>query len=226
MTHVKICCIQDEAEVRLAVSLGAAAVGLVSAMPSGPGPIPDGDIARIARTVPAGIHSFLLTSRRSAAAIAGQLREAGTTAVQIVDEPDAGAHALLRELAPAAKLVQVIHVTGHAAVDTAVRVAPLVDAILLDSGRPHLAVRELGGTGRTHDWTISRRIRELVQVPVILAGGLRAENVAEAIDAVAPYAVDVCSGVRTGSRLDEDRLRRFFLAAGTAADGTVARMAL
>jgi phosphoribosylanthranilate isomerase len=89
-----------------------------------------------------------------------------------------------------------------------------VDAILLDSGRPGLAVKELGGTGRVHDWTISRRIRESVGVPLFLAGGLRPDNVARAIAEVGPYGVDVCTGVRTDGRLDDARLTPFMEAVG------------
>ena len=99
--------------------------------------------------------------------------------------------------------------TGEEAVEEAASVAPHVDAILLDSGDPSLRVKELGGTGRVHDWGMSRRIRESVDVPVILAGGLDPDNVADAISGVKPYAVDVCSGVRTGGRLDESKLREF-----------------
>lgn len=224
--HVKVCCIQDEAEVAVAVSQGAAAVGLVSAMPSGPGPIPDDRIARIARTVPRGIRSFLLTSRQDADGIATQVRSAGTGVVQIVDRPEPGAYAALRRLIPATRLVQVIHVTGPAAVDEAMEVAPLVDAILLDSGRPDLAVKELGGTGRPHDWRISRRIRDAVGVPILLAGGLRADNVREAIETVEPFAVDVCSGIRTGPFLDEKKLSAFMDAAGVSASIWTGPMAL
>ena len=91
--------------------------------------------------------------------------------------------------------------------------APSVDAILPDSGNQKRAVKELGGTGRRHDWTISRRIRDAVQVPGYLGGGLRADNVAEAMATVAPFALDVCSGVRTAGRLDEDKLAAFMGAA-------------
>ena len=108
------------------------------------------------------------------------------------------------------KIIQVIHVRGEESVEEAASVAPHVDAVLLDSGDPSLRVKELGGTGRIHDWSLSRRIRESVEVPVILAGGLDPDNVAEAIRVVRPYAVDVCGGVRTGGRLDESKLREFF----------------
>ena len=215
-TRVKICCLQSLDELELAVRHGADAVGLVSAMPSGPGPIPEPLIARLARAVPPGVASFLLTSARGAAAIADQLRRLGPQVVQIVDTPEAGCHAALRAAAPAVKIVQVVHVTGPDALPAALAVAEHVDALLLDSGNPAAAVRELGGTGRTHDWSVSRRIRDSVAVPVWLAGGLTPGNVAAAIDAVRPFGVDVCSGVRTRGRLDEQRLAAFTAAVAAA----------
>jgi len=204
----------SETEASLAIACGASAVGLVAAMPSGPGPIPGALIARIARTVPGPVHTFLLTSRRLPREIAAHQQEVGTTAVQIVDRLESGSHDDIRALIPGVKLVQVVHVTGMEAVDEAVRLAPCVDALLLDSGRPDLAVKELGGTGRRHDWAVSRRIRDAVDVPVFLAGGLRADNVREAIAIVAPFGLDVCSGVRTAGKLDEGKLHGFMNAAG------------
>lgn len=205
-------------EASRAVAMGASAVGLVSAMPSGPGPIPDELIAEIAAAVPTAVATFLLTSRRDAASIAAQHRACRTTAVQLVDSVPAGDLRILRKELPGVDLVQVIHVTGTDAITQAVAVAPLVDAILLDSGNPSAPVKELGGTGRTHDWTISRRIRETVPVPVILAGGLSADNVQEAIEAVEPFGVDLCSGVRTGGALDDQKLLEFFGAVRGTAD--------
>jgi phosphoribosylanthranilate isomerase len=210
--RLKVCCIQSPFEARLAVSLGASALGLVSEMPSGPGVLPEETIAAIARAVPPPVASFLLTSRRDAAGMVGQQRRTGVTTLQICDRPEAGAHRELREALPGIALVQVVHVTGPDAVEEAVAAAAAVDAILLDSGNPSLAVKELGGTGRRHDWRLSRQIREAVSVPVFLAGGLRAENVEEAIAEVAPFALDVCSGVRTDGRLDEEKLARFVAA--------------
>ncbi|MBP7951274.1 MAG: hypothetical protein KA004_16610, partial [Verrucomicrobiales bacterium] len=70
----------------------------------------------------------------------------------------------------------------------------------------------LGGTGRTHDWTTSRRIREAVSVPLFLAGGLTAGNVAEAVATVEPFGLDLCSSVRTDDRLDPAKLQSFFSA--------------
>lgn len=206
-------------EAKRAVAAGACAVGLVAEMPSGPGPISDELIAEIAAAVPPPTRTFLLTSRRSATAIAAHHRACGTTTIQMVDHvPPEDLKALRREL-PGVELVQVIHVTGPETVDRAKAVAPLVDAVLLDSGNPSLPVKVLGGTGRTHDWTVSRRIREAVRVPVILAGGLHAGNVAEAIAAVRPAGVDLCSGVRTDGALDDAKLAAFFAAVRAAGAG-------
>lgn len=208
-TRIKICCMQSVEEAALAVRYGADAVGFVSAMPSGLGPISEERIAAIVPTVPPGVSTFLLTSARDAATIADQVRRLGPTTVQIVDRPETGCPSALRRMLPSTRLVQVVHVTGPEAVQEAVAAAPDADALLLDSGNPSLPVKELGGTGRTHDWATSRRIREVVGVPLWLAGGLTAENVGRAIGAVRPFGVDVCSGVRTNGRLDERKLARF-----------------
>jgi phosphoribosylanthranilate isomerase len=208
--RVKICCISSPEEARLAISYGASAIGLVSAMPSGPGPIPEELITEIAASIPPGVSSFLLTSKQDARSIIEQQRRTHVNTLQLVDTVPVETYRDLRRELPGIALVQVVHVTGDQAIGEARRVAPHVNGILLDSGDPSLAAKELGGTGRTHDWKISRRIREEVEVPIFLAGGLRAENVADAIRRVGPYAVDVCSGVRTNGRLDEEKLTQFF----------------
>ena len=208
--RVKICCIRSVAEAELAIRHGASALGLVSAMPSGPGVIAEETIAEIAATVPPGVATFLLTSRRDADSIIAQQRRCRVNTLQLCDSVEPGCHAKLRANLPGIALVQVIHVTGPESVDEAVSVADNVNALLLDSGNQKLAVKELGGTGRTHDWRISRKIVESVRVQVLLAGGLTPENVATAIREVRPFGVDVCSGLRTNENLDEEKVRRFF----------------
>lgn len=178
-------------------------------MPSGPGVIDDATIAGIVAGAPPGVATFLLTSRTDPADIADQQRRAGADTLQLVDRMAPDALRSLRDRCPGVTLVQVVHVLDAGAVDEAAAVAPHVDAVLLDSGNPDLAVKRLGGTGRTHDWTHSRAIVERVDRPVYLAGGLRPSNVREAIRAVRPFGVDVCSGVRRNGRLDADRLRQF-----------------
>jgi phosphoribosylanthranilate isomerase len=207
--RIKICCMQSVEEAALAVRYGADAIGLVSAMPSGPGPIDDERIAAIARWAPPGVSTFLLTSALDAPAIVAQVRRLSPTTVQICDRPQVGCYAALRRALPSTRIVQVVHMTGPDALEEALEVAPNVDALLLDSGNPRLPVKELGGTGRTHDWRLSGRIRVRVSVPVWLAGGLTPDNVAAAIAAVRPFGVDVCSGLRTGGKLDKKKLAAF-----------------
>jgi phosphoribosylanthranilate isomerase len=216
---VKVCCIASVEEARLAQAQGAAALGLVSAMPSGPGVIADARIAEVAAAMRStGLRSFLLTALTDADAIAAQHAAAGTTTLQLVDEVPVPELRRLRALCPGVELVQVIHVADASALAQAVAVAPWVDALLLDSGNPALTVKELGGTGRTHDWTLSRRIRDAIAPrPLWLAGGLRAHNVAQAIAAVRPHGLDLCTGVRREGRLDAALLAGFMAAMREAA---------
>lgn len=210
--RVKVCCIRSVQEAGLAIDAGASALGLVASMPSGPGVIHEDDIATVAASVPPPIATFLLTSETSATAIIAHQRRCRTNTVQICDRLTDGTYAEIKAALPGIKLVQVIHVGGAASVDEAVAVAPQVDALLLDSGNQSLAIKELGGTGRVHDWAISRRIRDAVRVPVFLAGGLRPDNVREAVATVAPFGLDLCSSVRTNDQLDPLKLRAFFAA--------------
>jgi phosphoribosylanthranilate isomerase len=196
----------------MAIDHGASCIGLVSAMPSGPGPIAEDLIAEIASIVPPGVASFLLTCKQDVTSIIDQQRRLGVNTIQICDRLEDGSYVDLRSALPGISIVQVIHVTGPESVEEAQSIAKHVDAILLDSGNQSLAVKELGGTGRTHDWTLSRKIRETIEVPLFLAGGLRPDNVAEAIRTVQPFGIDVCSGLRTEGQLDAEKLRAFFAA--------------
>ncbi len=194
----------------MAIRHGAAAIGLVSDMPSGPGVISDEKIAAIARHVPPGVATFLLTCKRDARAIIEQHRFCRTSTLQLVDSVETETYEMLREALPGIGIVQVIHVTGAESVEQAVAISRFVDTVLLDSGNPNLAVKELGGTGRVHDWQLSKQIREQIDCPLYLAGGLKPENVAEAISKVRPFALDLCSGVRTAGALDSNKLKAFF----------------
>jgi phosphoribosylanthranilate isomerase len=214
--RVKICCIGSVDEAALAVEYGASAVGMVSHMPSGPGVISDERIAEIAATVPPAIGTFLLTSRQNVADIVRQQRFCRTNTIQICDHLAVGTHRDLKDALPGISIVQVVHVTGPDSVEEATQVAPHVDTILLDSGNQKLAVKVLGGTGRRHDWSLSRAIRERIGVPLFLAGGLTPENVGHAMEEVGPFGIDVCSGVRTDGKLDATKLKRFFSAVRNA----------
>ena len=197
----------------MAIRAGASALGLVGPMPSGPGVISDELIYRIARTVPPPVSTFLLTSETSAEQIIAHHGKTQTNTIQIVDALQDESYRQIREALPSVKLVQVIHVIDDASVDQALSVAEEVDALLLDSGNPNLDVKVLGGTGRIHNWALSRKIVEQVNRPVFLAGGLTPENVRQAIEAVQPFGLDLCSGVRTSRQLDPAKLEAFFRAA-------------
>lgn len=212
MTRIKICCIQNVEEARLAIRYGANLIGLVSEMPSGPGVISEEKIAQIAAAMPPGVTTVLLTSRTDAASIIEQQRRTGVGVIQLVDRVLSAERRTLRDALLGIKLIQVVHVMNKTAIDEAMSVATEVDAILLDSGNPDAAVKSLGGTGLEHDWTVSRQIVEEVKIPVILAGGLRPDNVAEAVSRVRSFGVDVCGGVRTDGRLHEGKLSAFIRA--------------
>ncbi len=207
--RIKICCISSRDEARMAIDCGASAVGLVSAMPSGPGVISEAQIADIAASVPPPIATFLLTSKQDAETIIAQQRRCRTSTIQIVDR-FLGSYETLKLALPGISIVQVVHVTGEESIEEAVAVAAHVDALLLDSGNPMLATKELGGTGRRHNWALSRRIREQVDIPIFLAGGLNADNVHEAVQEVGPFGLDICTGVRSQGKLDEQKLRALF----------------
>jgi phosphoribosylanthranilate isomerase len=207
--RIKICCIKSIEEAKTAIRFGASAIGLVARMPSGPGPVSDDLIREIASAVPPPIGTFLLTSETSTSEILQHHRRTNTNTIQIVDALSEGTYAQLRDALPSVKIVQVVHVIDENSVDEAIRVSASVDAILLDSGNPRLKIKELGGTGRVHNWQLSRRIRMSCHCPIFLAGGLKPENVRQAIEEVEPYAVDVCSGVRTDGNLDILKLESF-----------------
>ena len=207
--RIKICCISSENEAKTAIEFGASAIGLVARMPSGPGPISDELIRQIAETIPPPVATFLLTSETTVRKIIEHHNRTKTNTIQIVDSLLSGTYSQLKTALPCVKIVQVIHVIDERSVDEAIGISAMVDAILLDSGNPKLKIKELGGTGRIHNWKLSRQIRDKSKCPVFLAGGLNPENVRQAIEEVQPFAVDVCSGVRTDGNLDRKKLELF-----------------
>ena len=209
LTRIKICCIKSIEEARMAIEAGASAIGLVGRMPSGPGPISDELIRVIAASVPPPIATFLLTSETTARGIIAHHMRVNTSTIQIVDSMTEGSYNDIRTELPAVKIVQVIHVIDESSVGEAVSISGDVDALLLDSGNPSLKIKELGGTGRVHNWQLSRQITDNSKCPVFLAGGLNPGNVRSAIEAVHPFGVDVCSGLRINGNLDKDLLNGF-----------------
>ncbi len=216
MTMLKVCCIASLEEAQMAMDAGANAIGLVGPMPSGPGVIEDATIAEIAKFVGDKVWSVLLTSRVSVEGICDHVAETGVNTVQIVDEPEPGTYRALRQMASAPRIIQVIHVEDESAIALAQKSAQEVDVILLDSGRPSAPTKILGGTGQQHDWRLSRAIVEAVPCPVFLAGGIRPNNVTDAIRQVRPAGIDLCTGVRQDGALSEELLAALRDAINTA----------
>ena len=212
MVKVKICCISSIEEARLAVAYGAAAIGLVGRMPSGPGIITDELIHAIAKTVPPPTHTFLLTSETTTDNIIEHHKKVNTTTIQIVDALSGREYHKIREAIPNVQLVQVIHVLDEGSIKEAIEISEFLDAILLYSGNPNLPTKVLGGTGKTHNWDLSKKIREKISLPIFLAGGINKDNIKKAIEHVQPYGIDLCSSVRTNGQLDESKLEELFKA--------------
>ena len=209
---VKICCISSSEEAFMAIDAGANVLGLVSEMPSGPGVITNHEIAIILKDLPSNIETFLLTSKMTAKGVLGQHECMSTSGIQLVDYIDIEELKILRNELPNVSLVQVIHVEDEQSINHVSARQDIVDYVLLDSGKPSAKVKLLGGTGEPHDWAISAHIVRECPKPVYLAGGLNALNILSAIQQVNPYGIDLCSGVRTGDKLDFDKLNMFMKA--------------
>jgi len=209
MTRIKICCITSPEEARQATNAGADALGFVSNMPSGPGIISEQKIKRIIPQLNPFIIPVLLTCENIPKNLVNQYRYCRPAAIQLCEPLTIPNLQILRRKLPGVTLIHVIHVKDNKAIKEAEDYASLADAFLLDTGQRSGLKKQLGGTGQVHDWSLSTIIVQTCAKPVILAGGLKIENVAEAIKTVRPYAVDVCSGVRSNNKLDQTKLYSF-----------------
>ena len=204
------------AEAKLAVSNGAHAIGLVSQMHSGSGfMIDDDDISEIVTETPPPTSTVLLTSEDDLAKIIEHQRTTRANTLQLIGPILPESVLELREALPDVSLTRGVSVVDSTAIEEALSFSTVADALLLDSKVAHC---QGGGTGLTHDWSVSHRIVDASPLPVWLAGGLSPDNVAEAIQSVAPFGLDVCSGLRPNRSLDVTLLRRF-IANATAVYG-------
>ena len=203
MVRVKICGVTNESDLRAVDTAGADAVGVIADVPvDTPREVSLDEARDLVGAAPPFLTTTLVTMPDTVA-------DAVDAAVRV--EPDV--LQLHGDFGPeeldairtdvAADLVAVVDAADP---ERARTVAPAVDAVLVDSVDESGA----GGTGETHDWAATAEVAATLDAPVILAGGLSPENVAEAVDAVDPYAVDVASGVeRAGGRKDRDAVRAF-----------------
>jgi phosphoribosylanthranilate isomerase len=187
--RVKICGITRKENLEAAAAAGADAVGFVVGVASSPRNLSLSDAERLIRQVPPFVKSVLVTVPKSLGELVETCKRLNPDAVQIHGTSLLGA---VREQLPNMLLIGAVKTNSQDAADNAAKAAEMCDAVLLDSfddGR-------YGGTGIVHDWEMSKRVSQLIHPkPLILAGGLNPENVAEAVRTVEPYAVDVSTGV-------------------------------
>ncbi|HET9957921.1 MAG TPA: phosphoribosylanthranilate isomerase [Polyangiaceae bacterium] len=215
-TRIKACCIASITEARIAIQAGASAIGLMPRMPDGPGVLSEAEVREIAEATPPGVTSVLLTTQLDVDQIVTQQRGSMTHTLQLCAPLTPDARLRLRRELPGVRLLQVVHIEGEESVAQALDVQRTADALLLDTQIKRDRFVQLGGTGLTHDWAISERIVKQANIPVFLAGGLRATNVAEAIRRVRPFGVDVCTGIRAPHGLDPEKLEAFVTAVAEA----------
>ena len=193
--RAKLCGIRSSRDLEIAVASGTDAVGLICGIThvSEDALSPD-DARRLARLAPPFVSTVLVTHLLDATEIIALADHVATDTIQVHGSVTPETLATVSARASGRRIIKAVHVLGPEAKDQALELAELCDAILVDSRTRD----RLGGTGRTHDWTISRQISDALRErshPLILAGGLRPDNVADAVRAVRPYAVDVNSGV-------------------------------
>jgi phosphoribosylanthranilate isomerase len=188
---------------------GVDAIGFTIGLPTGPhNDLDEAAAARIVRALPPFIVPVLITYRVTAAEVVPMCRAIGLSQVQLHAPADPAEIARMREAIPGLKVILAVNVTGPEALDLARERARHADALILDTYDP--ATGRHGATGKTHDWSLSARIVEAVEVPVILAGGLNPANVGAAIRRVRPWGVDVHTGVeRPDGTTDHDLVRAF-----------------
>ncbi len=213
--RIKICCICSATEVAVALAGGADLLGFVAPPLGGMGVISDHRIAELIPLVPPGVTPILLTGHTELGDLVAQVEQTRPGAIQLVKATTPATRAALRGRFPCLRILQVVHVHGEDAIDVAIAAQESSDGVLLDSSNPDKG--QLGATGTTHDWSISRRVVEACRLPVYLAGGLNPGNIAQAIATVQPAGVDLCTGVRTDGQLDPERVAAFVAAARAAA---------
>lgn len=205
MTKIKICGITNHGDLNLVTGLGVDAVGIITGIPSSPRNVALEDAKTLVEKTPIFTTSVLVMAPRSIGEAVELCEFVTPDAVQIHGEDlDAGE---LYSALEGTKLIMPVSANIPEAKKSAISAAELFDAILLDSSTD----KELGGTGRIHDWNLSRLICNAIKPkPLILAGGLNSDNVKDAIEMVRPYAVDVCTGTeeRPGAK-DPEKVQKF-----------------
>ena len=215
MIRIKICGVRTRHDAELVVRQGADAIGLILGTKfTSEDEIAAIDARSIISSLPPFISSVMVTHLQNSLEIAGLCRDVRPTTIQLHNDlPCEEIVKLHREL-PHVKLIKAIHVVDETAIGDAIRFSPYVNALLLDTRTRD----RIGGTGITHDWSISRQIVLHSTVPIILAGGLTPANVRSAIAAVGPFGVDVNSGVDAASGAKDPQKVMEFIAHARGVD--------
>lgn len=205
---VKICGIRNSSELSMAINAGADAVGFITDVPvDSLRKITLAKASRLISKVPVFVTSVLVIMPKNAHDAVRMILAAKPSAVQIHNELALSELKKIRETG--VKLIKTIPVSQDARVDTLLRqiqeLFGVADAVLLDTARDG----KTGGTGIPHNWDLSSKVVMNAGIPVILAGGLKPENVMDAVKCVRPYAVDTASGVETDGKKDEKKVMDF-----------------
>lgn len=193
MVHVKICGIRSIEDARAAVVAGADELGFHVGLTGGRVPLESEHAARIIAELPESASGVVVTSIAESGKLIELVRATGADIVQLYGDATPETILEVKKALPDVQVWKVLNVADEGSIAEAKKYERAADAIALDTLNKETGVR--GGTGKVHDWNISRKIVESVSIPVILAGGLNPDNVAEAIRAVNPFGVDVNSGV-------------------------------
>jgi phosphoribosylanthranilate isomerase len=205
---VKICGIKTEHDLGLTINAGADAVGFITDVPlDSPRKITLAEASRLISKVPVFVTSVLVIMPKNTHEAMRMIQVARPEAVQIHN--DLPLSELKKIRGTGVKLIKTIPVWQDAQADTLIKqiqeLYGIADAVLLDTARDG----KTGGTGIPHNWEVSSNVVMNAGIPVILAGGLKPENVREAVQCVRPYAVDTASGVETDSKKDEKKVMDF-----------------
>jgi phosphoribosylanthranilate isomerase len=189
---VKICGITSNEDLVTAVEAGADAVGFVVNVPSSPRNLALGEAERLMKNTPVFVKNVVVTVPKRLSELIETYERLRPDILQIHGHNLSDS--VIREKLANTRLIRAIQVKSDYAVDEAIKATNTFDAILVDSFVPG----RLGGTGKVHNWELSKRVRQKIHPkPLILAGGLNPENVQGAIRVVKPYAVDVSSGIES-----------------------------
>lgn len=192
MTLVKICGIRSIEDALAAAAAGADILGFHVGLIGARAPLEAESVAKIIAKLPAGVSSVMVTSITEPNELIKLARATGAKILQLYGDATPETILKVKKALPV-QVWKVLNVSNEGSIAEARKYEGSADAIALDTLNKETGVR--GGTGKTHDWNISRKIVESISIPVILAGGLNPENVAEAIKIVQSYGVDVNSGV-------------------------------